>query len=131
MSRYTVQFKDSSANTARVNSVEAESAADAIRKAGRDLGCRIDPTDPRDQSFLLEAIPEETQTGAHNMEDPQDTIRSMLHAYNETHARMTAAEEAARTAMQQANHWAACYADARELIEALERELAEARAESN
>lgn len=62
------------------------------------------------------------------MQNPQDTVRSMLHAYNETHARMTAAEEAARTAMQQADHWAAQYMEARKQIEELERELATARA---
>lgn len=62
------------------------------------------------------------------MQNPQDTIRSMLRAYNETHARMTAAEEAARTAMRQANHWTARYMEAQERIEELERQLATARA---
>ena len=62
------------------------------------------------------------------MQNPQDTIRSMLHAYNETHARMTAAEEAARTAMQEANRWAARYMEAQEQIEELQRELTAARA---
>ena len=62
------------------------------------------------------------------MQNPQDTIRSMLHAYSETHARMTAAEEAARTAMQEANRWAARYMEAQEQIEELQRELTAARA---
>lgn len=65
------------------------------------------------------------------MQNPQDTARSMLQAYNETHARMTAAEEAARTAMRQANHWAARYMEAQEQIEELHRELTTARAATN
>lgn len=54
MPTYNVQFKNKAG--ASVQNVVATCAADAIRKAGRDLGCRIDPTDPHDQSHLLEAV---------------------------------------------------------------------------
>lgn len=78
MTRYTVQFKGNTG--ARVNSVEADSAADAIRKAGRDLGCRIDPTDPFDQSFLLEAIPESNDTMT--TEQKIDAHLAAMHQHN-------------------------------------------------
>ena len=63
------------------------------------------------------------------MNDPQETIRSMMHAYNEVLSRMHTAEENAKVAMQEANHWAACCSDYREMIETLRAELDQARKE--
>lgn len=60
MTFYTVQFKNNPRG-AKVLNVRANSEAEAIAQAGRDLGCIIDPTDPWDQSFSLEAIPQTAQ----------------------------------------------------------------------
>lgn len=60
MTLYTVQPKNDPNRVAAYN-VEAATPADAIKQAGRQLGYYINPTDPNDQSFMLEAIPSEEQ----------------------------------------------------------------------
>ena len=56
MSKYTVQFKHGISG-AKVVNIEADSAEQALKIGGKDLGLVIDRTDPFfDQSHLIEAV---------------------------------------------------------------------------
>jgi hypothetical protein len=56
MTLYTVQTKNDPKGP-KARNIEAATPADAIKQGGKLMGFYIDPTDPYDQSHLLEAIP--------------------------------------------------------------------------